>query len=42
MTIYRVWYTKDTPVIYTMLEDAKRVADEIFRKTGVVVAITTS
>ena len=42
MTIYKVWYTATKPVVYTMLEDAKRVADEIFRKTGVVVAITTS
>jgi len=42
MTIYKVWYNKDTPVVYTMLEDAKRAAERVYKKTGAVVAITTS
>jgi len=40
MTAYRVWYSPTTWVAYTMLEDALRVARNIFEKTGVVVEVT--
>ena len=41
MTIYRVWYKADRHVVYTMLEDAVKFAEDIFKRTGFVVSITT-
>ena len=41
MTAYRVWYSPTQWVAYTMLEDALRVAKDIFKKTGVVAKVTS-
>ena len=38
--MYKLWYTHTAYRVYQTLEEAWKVAEEIFQQTGVVVAIT--